>query len=258
MQDYNPLYNLLRSDGSVVVNKHLIFAIGLHEAIIYSELVSRFIYFADRDELTEDGYFYNTVDDLYSGTGLNEKPQRAAINNLKKLRLINYKLQGIPPKRYFIITDNFFEIGQLLIKGREKQAEILGTSKLRRLGGIKSAQIAELNTPYGRTNNTNFNNTKGRIQRSYINLPVDGHSFFNIYNQYFRKKFGRDHMKLSEEQLQDIEERIEELASCDVDEKAFKEAVIDHFNNLPKSNNGNIIAFLTASMRYFSVHTGCL
>lgn len=85
----NPIYDLLRSDGSIVVNKNLIFAIGLNESIIYAELVSRFNYFSDRGNLASDGYFYNTISDLQSGTGLGEKPQRAAIKNLEKLGLID-------------------------------------------------------------------------------------------------------------------------------------------------------------------------
>ena len=41
----NVIYDFLRSDGSVVVNKKLIHAIGLHEAIIFSELISKYNYF---------------------------------------------------------------------------------------------------------------------------------------------------------------------------------------------------------------------
>jgi hypothetical protein len=254
--NYNPIYDLLRADGSIVVNKNLIFALGLHESIIYAELVSRFIYFADRDNLTEDGYFFNTIDDLYSGTGIGEKPQRTAIKNLQKLGLIHMNTRGIPPKRYFEIIDNPQLLSNLLQYGRERKAKTLGTSKFLPNGGLKTSQVAETITPYGRTNNTKVNNTNGIIQTLYIDLPIDGHIFFNIYEDYFFEKFGRKHMRLTEEQLNNVESAMSELVSCDVDAVAFEEAVAEHFATLPKSNNGNIISFLTASMRYFCVHTG--
>ncbi|MDR9796121.1 MULTISPECIES: hypothetical protein [Aeribacillus] len=38
------IIDLLRSDGSIVVNKRLAKAIGLMEAVVYSELVSMYKY----------------------------------------------------------------------------------------------------------------------------------------------------------------------------------------------------------------------
>ena len=78
---FNSLIELLRSDGSIVINKTLAKNIGLNEAIIYSELLSRYCYFSNRNELTADGYFFNTVKDLEDGTTLNEYSQRKAIRN---------------------------------------------------------------------------------------------------------------------------------------------------------------------------------
>jgi len=252
--NYNPIYDLLRADGSIVINKNLIFSLGLHESIIYAELVSRYIYFADKDNLTEDGYFFNTITDLQSGTGLGEKPQRTAIKNLEKLGLIDKNLRGIPPKRYFKVVDNSELLTNLLRKGKEIKAEILAESQLRPYAGIKDSQVAELKTPYGLCNNTKSNNTKEIIKKAYIDLPIDGHIFFNIYGRYFYEKFDKRHMKLTEEQFNEISRRVSELSSC-IDTDTYIEGVYDHFHNLPKSNNGNIIAFLKATMRYFTVHT---
>ena len=66
------IYELLRSDGSIVVNKALIHAIGLNEAILYSELLSKYYYFDARGQLV-NGWFYNTVNDLSISTGLYER-----------------------------------------------------------------------------------------------------------------------------------------------------------------------------------------
>jgi hypothetical protein len=252
----NPIYDLLRADGSIVVNKNLIFAIGLNESIIYAELVSRFSYFSDRGKLEPDGYFYNTISDLQSGTGLGEKPQqRTAIKNLEKLGLIDIDRRGMPPKRYFTILDNEEVLKDLLSKGKAKQSETLAASQLRLLGEIKDSHTAETKTLYGRANNTKSNKTKKIIQSTYINLPIDGHIFFNIYGRYYRRKFGKEHMRLTREQLNDVSGKINELISYDVDADTFEDAVAEHFNTLPKSNNGNIIAFLKATKRYFDVDT---
>jgi len=112
------IYELLRSDGSIVVNKCLVHAIGLTEAVVYSELVSRYLYFQNKSELTSDGYFYNTVADLESGTGISEWEQRKAIKKLVSLELIDVVVKGVPPKRHFRLSDDMSVLFELLKKGR--------------------------------------------------------------------------------------------------------------------------------------------
>lgn len=97
----NEIFKLLRSDGSIVVNKNLAKNIGLCEAILYSELISRYSYFEERDSLDSDSCFYNTVEDLEEGTTLSDYQQRKAIKTLVNLKLLSVKLKGLPAKRYF-------------------------------------------------------------------------------------------------------------------------------------------------------------
>jgi len=166
MQSLSPIYSLIRSDGSIVINKNLCHAIGLNETIIYSELLSRYNYFSERNALDEDNFFFNTVNDLQLATCIGEKPQKKAINNLKKLGLIEYKVKGIPPKRYFKIVNNVQLIAALLETGELKLRELKGKqvqsiekSKNRLLGGIKADNREELKPSFGMVNNTNINNT---------------------------------------------------------------------------------------------------
>jgi predicted transcriptional regulator len=105
------------------------------------------------------------------------------------------------------------------------------------------------------TNNNVTNINKSNKKDLYINLPIDDHIFFKIYGEYFYSKFGKKHMRLTPEQLDDVNNKLNELIGCDVDREIFEEEVKNHFDNLPKSNNGSIIAFLTASRRYFEVDT---
>ena len=116
----HPLFELLRSDGHISVNKALMFALGNDEAMIYAELLSRHAYFAERDELNELEYFYNTVDDLRGAVNLNSHYQRTAINNLVDIGLIKMHLHGLPAKRFFRIENNPNLLLELLQLGKEK------------------------------------------------------------------------------------------------------------------------------------------
>jgi hypothetical protein len=94
----------LSSDRNIVLSKKLIHSIGLHEAIIYSEMISKHKYFEDRGELNEDGYFFNTAVSLESDTGLSERQQRKVLETLCEKGLIFKKVMGLPAKRCFKIN----------------------------------------------------------------------------------------------------------------------------------------------------------
>ena len=97
------LIELIRSDGSIILNKKLAWAMGINTAILYTELVSRYKYFSDRNELDKEGYFFNTIEDLRAGTTLTRYEQDLAIRKLIKLKLIDKKIKKWPGKRYFKI-----------------------------------------------------------------------------------------------------------------------------------------------------------
>lgn len=180
----NPLFELLRADGSVIVNKALAHAIGLNEAILYCELISRFNYFAERGQLTNDGYFFNTINDLQAGTSLSEKQQRRALNRLEDMNLISTRLQGMPAKRHFKINDNLSTLGLYLQEGKEIMkrfkeylaAESLINQQLRQKGRSRSEERAELDPPKGQTNNTKVNNTNEKERVQPEKEPARAHS----------------------------------------------------------------------------------
>lgn len=98
--DFQLIINFIRADGSIVVNKNLARNIGIDCAIMYSEIVSKYLYFHERGQLTEDGYFFNTVDNLEFDTCLSSYQQREAIKKLQKYGLIKVDRRGLPAKRY--------------------------------------------------------------------------------------------------------------------------------------------------------------
>lgn len=120
MRGYNhPLFEILRTDAFINSNKSLRWALGIHEADIYAELLSRLFYFEDRGELTIDGYFFNTVNSLYAGTAINRKAQNVAIKNLRRIGLVDVVLRDAPPKRYFKIINDPELLTNLIGMGKE-------------------------------------------------------------------------------------------------------------------------------------------
>ena len=143
----SPIYDLLRSNGSIVVNKCFIHGIGLKEAITYSELLSKHDYFKNKGQLQGDGSFFNTIDDLFIDTGLGDRSQRTAIKNLVDLGLLATITRGIPPKRYFKINFkdeavlHYLKIGADKIAMKREDMKVKNTVSL---GKLKIPALAEI------------------------------------------------------------------------------------------------------------------
>lgn len=161
------LFDLLRSDGSIVVNKALAHTIGLNEAIIYSELVSLNEYWKGRDQLTNDGWFYCTVENLEKNTTLKQKTQQRAIKKLKELGLIEVKMLGIPAKRHFYITDKIYEL--VLSKPQYNQGGQKGLTRIDRASSTRLDKLGQQGEPNNPINNTTFKNTKEIIKDNKYN-----------------------------------------------------------------------------------------
>lgn len=105
----------------------------------------------------------------------------------------------------------------------------------------------------GKSNTTNNNLTNNnKTNNEYIHLPSED-AFVSFYLKAFRRCLGKEHMRVKVADHYYILGILNELRSWDIDYKTWCEAVEEHFTNLPKSNNGNILAFLKASKRYFDV-----
>ena len=261
MKNLSPIYDLIRADGSIVINKNLIFSLGMNEAIIYTELIAKYNYFNVRERLTEDGYFFNTVDNLLLDTGFDKRSQKKAIDKLVEYGLIKYRVQGQPPKRYFKVVDNSELLIRFIENGRNErdilQRKLLETaekSKLKLNALLQKDDSHLLNSaicPANNTkvNNTNLNNTKER----YIAITSNGNVFLNLYNKYFYRQFKKEHMEVKYTDYLTIEAWLIELTSYGIDKEYWSEQVNEHFSFLPKKNNGNILSFMEASKRYFEI-----
>lgn len=172
-RDSDILYDLLRADGSIVINKNLVSSLGYPAAIMYSELLAKENYFNKKGQL-DDSWFFNTVENMEEDTFLSDYQQREAIGVLRGLELIEYELRGIPPVRYFKIlrNDNLYNLLTSEKKKREnkklekKQAKL---NKQRDSGSrINYGKIKELKMEKFQGNNTNLNNTNKDLLYIYL------------------------------------------------------------------------------------------
>jgi hypothetical protein len=117
------LFDMLKEKNFLIVNRLLIQSIGLDEAILFSELLSKHDYYANRNTLNADGSFYCTISDIEMSTGLKEKTQSKSVKNLKALGLINVVVKGLPAKRYFYIINDESLLKKYLEQGKAKLDE---------------------------------------------------------------------------------------------------------------------------------------
>lgn len=194
------ILDLLRSDGSIVVNKRLAKEIGLNEAIIYSELVSLHKYWEDRGELTEDGWFFCTIENLEENTTIKKDTQNRAISKLeKKLGLIETKRMGLPAKRYFRITNKIFE---MIIENKISQnaktdginvSEDKNTDEARhdqfsQNAKTRGSKMRKLDFSKSEGNNTNINNTDLKNKKNNINKLVNKNTSLKLLAMTFKEK----------------------------------------------------------------------
>jgi uncharacterized phage protein (TIGR02220 family) len=218
----NGLLELLRSDGSIIINKALAKKIGLHEAIVYSELISKYIYYRNKNMLFTfddlDGeWFYSTEEDLFDSTTLGKSGQKRAINNIKNIGLIkqeNKKPRGFDSQvRFFQITNDVNLILSLLDDKKEesnkKTLESYEESRKERNQTFEStSEKNEIEFSKGMNralNNTNINNTN-KINKEYIVGQPDNAQIDNlIIDDKSKKK--KDNTALIEEVITYLNEK---------------------------------------------------
>ena len=98
------ILQLLASSSFITLNKNVIKAVGLEEALLLGELCSEYDYWIKREEL-QNGYFFSTVENIEENTTLNDYKQRKALKSLQQLKIVDVKVKGLPAKRYFKINE---------------------------------------------------------------------------------------------------------------------------------------------------------
>lgn len=119
----NLITNVLGINSFVILNKAIIKALGMHEAVLLSFLVDKWAYFNHAD-------FYYTIQDLTNDTDLSERECRNIMRKLvDKGILIKKAFGGIPPKQYYNINqDAIIEIFKNPIHKKVKKDSTLSDS----------------------------------------------------------------------------------------------------------------------------------
>ena len=95
--------HLLSSTAFIVLNKELARQVGLKEAVLLADLISKEEYFIANG--MTDGWFFNTEANIQKDTTLTAYQQRKCLTTLKKEGLIEVKRKGIPAKQHFKINE---------------------------------------------------------------------------------------------------------------------------------------------------------
>ena len=144
----NNILKLIASNAYIITSKELARVFGLNAAVLLGELASKHNYWEAHNKLTEDGFFFATAEDLEHETTLSAHQQRAAISKLEKLGIVETKLKGVPPVKYFKLNVEKLNI------------YILGSKPSCEESDTKCQEIQHLNVKESATNNNTINNKK--------------------------------------------------------------------------------------------------
>lgn len=179
--------------------------------------------------LTKPDHFRFYIDELMKHTTEGKDSIRAGLKELERLGYVH---------RYAIKDAR----GKII----SWELDIYESPSLRPESGFPVVENPTLVTnDYIITNDKRF--------KRYIALKRDDDPYIKTYLEYLTRKKNKQHAEVTEEQRDWIINQIEHLRSYEVSAADWEEQVKDHFEHLPKNNNGNIIAFLHASQRRFDV-----
>ena len=98
------LMSILSNDGYIILNKYVMKALGLHEAILLGELCSEYIYWYKGEKL-QDGFFYSTRENIEKETTLSPFQQRQALKKLTEMGLVEILEKDMPKKTYYKVDE---------------------------------------------------------------------------------------------------------------------------------------------------------
>lgn len=159
------LMSILSSDSYIILNKYVMKAIGLYEAILLGELCSEYIYWCKEEKL-QDGYFFSTRENIERETTLSPHQQRQALKNLVNYGFVEVTEKDMPKKTYYKIIENkvydFLSNTELefadVKKFNDKSLKNLTSSDQK----IEDKEVKKFNT------NNNINNNKNNILSNHI------------------------------------------------------------------------------------------
>ena len=155
------LMSKLSNGGYIILNKYVMKALGLHEAILLGELCSEYIYWYKEEKL-QDGFFYSTRENIERETTLSPFQQRQALKKLTEMGLVEILEKDMPKKTYYKVDEE--KVYKFLLetdlnltevkKFNDKTSNNLTSSDEK----IKHKEVEKLDINNNNKNNNNKNN----------------------------------------------------------------------------------------------------
>lgn len=157
-----PVKQLLLSSSYWTLSKPLVYKFGLEAAFLLCN-------FAEAENLSSDGWFYQTIETVQEKTTLSRRKQDNAIESLEKLGVLYSDVRGIPAKRYFKI--DYEKISTILFE-QNVQTSLSETDKLECAKRTTNKELSNKEL-----SNKEFNNKAG------IKFPSNSSQFI-LANQF--------------------------------------------------------------------------
>lgn len=181
------LMSILSNDGYIILNKYVMKALGLHEAILLGELCSEFIYWHKENKL-QDGFFFSTRENIEKETTLSPHQQRQAIKTLVNKGLVEIVERDMPKKTYYRIDEE--KIYKFLLetdlelpdvkKLKDKTSKNLTTSD----ENIEEQEVENFNTNNNIINNNkNNNNILSNLNNEILEDEIEYFDYETIFKR---------------------------------------------------------------------------
>lgn len=187
-----------QGSGYICVNKALMHNLGNDAAIVYAELVRNYLYYKKQDTMTDDGYFFCTVESLQENCNVSKAQQNKIFKTLAEKGLVKLDYRGLPKRRYVsLIADEnavnaVFSLPEKQDKKKDKMPE-------------------EVRAKYSKDFDSEI--FKKQINKAAKNLGKTAEMAEKVYNLYmaYFGYFGCPDTFLSNKSIENVIKRIEEL-----------------------------------------------
>ncbi len=236
------LLNTLSQDSFLMINKALMETIGLSAAAVYSEMLSRYKYFAFKGQLKTfrnanspvgQLFFYATVDSLASKFCFSYKVQQNILKELVALDLLYVHKAGCPSLNYYSFNT---KTALMYMKKTIKYDDRSSLADLAELDYTKS--LTNENNKINNNNNNLINSKEKEKEKLFdedLELNFDLASEPEIENSFLLRDDKLHDLKISDGEETELGANSHEFAYAIKDENG---KVIKHSNNpykiLPK------------------------
>lgn len=237
------IISLLDGSGFIKLNKALNHYLGTNNAIFLAEIIGEHEYWRKKEQLTEDGFFFSTVENVWYETGLKRDVQMRCIKNLVNLNLISFERRGANGSRHFKIHEqvlvdvlekaqNYWEQERKKYISKLTNKRILSANKRKSLvnSGLEktvSPDIGKYDVPdigkYEVTdivncevNNNNVN--KNKEIRIYTTQPVVSYKSCDPFQTTTKVQLEKEKVHKRKRRLALVEEQINEKVTAPVSE----------------------------------------